>query len=283
MKCMAKIVFGLSAVCMGAMLFCASASAYTVELVARSEAKLSRPHDLALDPKGERLYVTDMENDRIVVLDPLTLKLVSSFGNNELAKPHDLDFDAQGRLLVADTGHDRIVIYTADGKKIGEYTDRLSWTEGVASGPDGTVYATNVGDNSAVKLVEGRAKVRVTGSGGANGGFVRPHDIHVWNNTVYVADPGNNRVQLFDLELRPLRMVEAGFKEPKYMEVDKRGWLYVADQHNNVIKVFDEKDRPVFTFGAGELNLPEGVAVAGDRIWIADTYNDRVLLYTVRK
>ncbi len=256
--------------------------AFKVELLASGDKVLARPHDLVLDKQGKRLYVTDMENDRIAVLHPETLKLLFTFGDSELAKPHDIAFDERGRILVADTGNDRIAIYEISGdkmKRIGEYTDKLSWTEGVATTVEGTVYATNVGDGSAVKLVQGKAQVHIIGADENAGRFVRPHDIHVWKDKVYVADPGRNRIQIFDRELQPLRKLEADFKEPKYMEVDPRGWLYVADQHNNVIKVFDENDKLILAFGKEELNLPEGVEVRGDRIWVSDTYNDRVLLY----
>lgn len=266
--------------------FAMPAAAFQVELVASSERVLARPHDLVLDPRGERLYVTDMDNNRIAVLDPKTLAVLHSFGEAELDKPHDLVFDEQGRLLVADTGNSRIAVYgPVDGnfQMVGEYRDGLSWTEGVAIGPDGGIYATNVGDNSAVKLVSGRPVLRLAGSGAGKANFVRPHDIDIWGDKVYVADPGNNRVQVFDLYLRPLRELRAGFKEPKYMELDERGWLYVADQHNNRIKVFDEGENLVLQFGSGELNYPEGVEVVGDHIWISDTYNDRVVLYRKRE
>lgn len=263
-----------------------TALAAQVELIAHSERVLARPHDLVLDPEGVRLYVTDMDNSRIVVMDPDKLTIIEIFGENELDRPHDIVFDDQGRILVADTGNSRIAVYDLSGGQIrmaAEYTDRLSWTEGVALGPDGSVYATNVGDNSAVKLLAGRAVERVAGSGSAPGEFVRPHDIDVWRDKVYIADPGNNRIQVFDLGLRPIRELRADFKEPKYMGLDEHGWLYVADQHHNLIKVFNDSEELVIQFGADQLNYPEGVEVLGDRIWISDTYNDRVVLYKWHK
>ena len=84
-------------------------------LVAEQADSLAQPHDAALSPDGKLLYVTDMANSRIVVLDAMTLKSLGAFGKGALSYPHDAEFDKSGRLLVADTGNDRVAIYTVRG------------------------------------------------------------------------------------------------------------------------------------------------------------------------
>jgi sugar lactone lactonase YvrE len=42
--------------------------------VAEQAANLARPHDAALSADGKFLYVTDMANSRIVILEAMTLK-----------------------------------------------------------------------------------------------------------------------------------------------------------------------------------------------------------------
>ena len=84
---------------------------------------LSQPHDAAFSPDGKLIYVTDMRNSRIQVLEAMTLKPLGSFGAGELSYPHDAEFDKSGRLLVADTGNDRVAIYEVKGaqaKLVGE-------------------------------------------------------------------------------------------------------------------------------------------------------------------
>lgn len=71
---------------------------------------LSQPHDAAFSPDGKLIYLTDMCNSRIQVLEAMTLMPVGSFGAGELSSPHDAEFDKSGRLLVADTGNDRVAI-----------------------------------------------------------------------------------------------------------------------------------------------------------------------------
>jgi len=264
-----------------ASLVAAAAVAKEPQLLAKSDGAFSRPHDLVLDPTATYLYVSDMENDRIAVLDPESLRTIGTFGTRQLSKPHDVAFDKLGRLLVADTGNSRIAIYKVAGavaELVGEYKQGLSWTEGVAVAADGTVFATNVGNNTLLRVGTDGGKGIAVSSGYA-GDFARPHDVATWKDKVYVVDSGNNRIQVFTRDLAPVATIEGDFVEPKYMEVDGRGWLYIADQHNNIVKVFDENARLVTRFGEGELKWPEGVAVSGQYIWISDTYNDRVLRY----
>ncbi len=60
---------------------------------------LSQPHDAAFSPDGKLIYLTDMRNSRMRVLEAMTLKLVGTFGARELSNPHDAVFDKAGRLL----------------------------------------------------------------------------------------------------------------------------------------------------------------------------------------
>ena len=259
----------------------------------KSATSFSRPHDLVLSPDGKFLYVADVGNDAVKVLDPLTLKTLGAIGASELDSPHDLAFDRRGRLLVADTGNDRIAIYTVsgtEGKLVGELRGGLGSPEGVDEGPNGTIYVTNASRHTVVAFAKNR-KVMTTGSrGGGAGEFVRPHDIEVdARGRLFVADPGNNRIQILDGEGKPLRSLggaDYAFNEPKYLALDERGWLFVADEYNRVLKVFDPKFRQVGVIrgseGSGPLGRIEGVEVAGGLIWISDTGNNRILLFRIR-
>jgi DNA-binding beta-propeller fold protein YncE len=53
-------------------------------LLAEQAQELAQPHDAALSPDGKLIYVTDMANSRIVVLDAMTLTHVGAFGKGVL-------------------------------------------------------------------------------------------------------------------------------------------------------------------------------------------------------
>lgn len=103
-------------------------------LEAASDTSFSRLHDLVLSPEAAYLYVSDVGNDAVQVLDPMTLRTLGTIGPDELDSPHDVVFDARGRLLVADTGNDRVAVYEVAGtrgKLVAELTGGLRSPEGV--------------------------------------------------------------------------------------------------------------------------------------------------------
>lgn len=279
-----------------AFLLCATplgAEEISSAFLAESDGSFSRPHDLTLSPDRRLLFVADMGNDEVKVLDPETLAVVGVIGRGELDAPHDVAFDARGRLLVADSGNDRIAIYTVEGARatlVGELRGDLASPEGVAPAAEGRVYVSNARRHDVVMFSAGDVTLRAGRRGDGNNEYVRPHDIRIGGDgEVYVADPGNDRIQILTPELEytgTLGGPPYDFDEPKYLTTDARGWLYVADEHNNQIKILDTARQLVAAIGTGEsgdgpdhLNQPEGVEVWDDLIWISDTYNDRIVLY----
>jgi 6-phosphogluconolactonase (cycloisomerase 2 family) len=253
---------------------------------------LAQPHDAALSPDGKLLYVTDMRNSRISVLDAMTLEPVGTFGERELSYPHDAEFDKAGRLLVADTGNDRIAIYEVQGarsKLVGELTG-LSGPEGIAVAPDGRVIVTNTRSATLAVFHDARLERTLGVRGARDGEFSNPHDVDAApDGSIYVVDSGNDRVQVFDAELRHRASFGAalGLRGPKYLGFDgDRLWL--ADEYNHRILLLDRGGRALGVLGTGrrgrsanEFHKPEAVLARAPYVWVIDTYNDRVVLLRV--
>jgi sugar lactone lactonase YvrE len=255
---------------------------------------LTQPHDAAFSPDGTLIFVTDMRGNRIRVLESMTLKLVGTFGERELSNPHDAVFDGAGRLLVADTGNDRIAIYEVSGAKakpVGELTG-LSGPEGVAVTADGRVLVSNTRDASLSVFRDGHLESTIGRYGSRDGEFARPHDVEVGpDGRIYVVDSGNDRVQVFDDQLMHRASFGAALKlnGPKYLAFDgERLWL--ADEDNHRIVLLDREHRPLGVLGTGrrgrsatEFYKPEAVLARAPYVWVIDTYNDRVVLLRLQQ
>ena len=85
------------------------------EFIAGSTAKLDNPHDLKLSADGRYLFVSDVGNNRVAILDPETLDLIGAFGADHQSGTHDVDVDDEGRVFVADTHNHRVAIYRLEG------------------------------------------------------------------------------------------------------------------------------------------------------------------------
>lgn len=224
----------------------------------------------------------------LAALDVDTLALKGSIGAGELDSPHDLVFDREGRLLVADSRNDRIAVFEVDrvhGRLLDVGIHGLGGPEGIDADAR-YIYITNV-ERGNVEIYDGGDYRRVYD----RAGFSRAHDIELGpDGLLYLADPGKHRVVVLDHRLglhREYTRRAYDFNEPKYLALDAYGFLYVADQHNNLVKILALKDGMIENFieqaGADSaLNRIEGVEVLGSRLWIADTYNNRILRYRVR-
>ncbi len=258
-------------------------------LVASSEQILSRPHDIVLSAQGDVLYVADNGNDRIVVLDAMSLRMLGAFAQGEVREPHDVVFAPSGELLVADTGNSRIAVFSvagASGTLVRSFGKRLRRPEGVAVLSDGTVLATGAASGNVVVYNDGKVAHEL-------GGFSSPHDIEVSpNGTVWLADTGNDRlVALSDTftVLKTLQGEPYAFNGPRYLDFDTSGTLYVADKYANQIKVIGVNGGLQATigtleagFGEGLFDRPEGVELRGGDAWFSDTYNDRIVRYKLK-
>jgi DNA-binding beta-propeller fold protein YncE len=115
---------------------------------------LTDPTDVVTDPQNGDVYVAESHTD---VADPNLVGRISVFdrsgkflrvigkvgtGPGEFRTPHALEFDSQGRLIVADRHNHRIQILTKEGKFIGEYAD-FGRTSGLAIDRNDVIYTAD--------------------------------------------------------------------------------------------------------------------------------------------
>jgi DNA-binding beta-propeller fold protein YncE len=115
---------------------------------------LTDPTNVVTDPRTGDVYVAESHTDvadsnlvaRISVFDRSGkfLRVIgrSGTGPGEFRTPHALEFDSQGRLIVADRHNHRIQILSRDGKFIAEY-DEFGRTSGLAIDANDTIYTAD--------------------------------------------------------------------------------------------------------------------------------------------
>lgn len=256
------------------------------EFLGATTTDLSNPHDLKLSPDGKHLFVSDVGNDRVVVLDADTLARVDAFGDDVLDGTHDVDFDAAGRLYVADTHNGRVAVFALQGTRgelVGSLSDRISGPEGVLVHPNGMIYVAGAWSNNVVAYRDGEVVHELRG-------LSAPHDLELApDGRIWLADAGNDRLLLLTEALAVVGELSGppfDFDGVRYLDVMPDGTLIAADKYSHSVKVVDPKRRLRATLGDGRpdkgegvFRTPEGVEIAGDILWLSDSGNDRVVKY----
>ena len=129
--------------------------------------------------------------------------------------------------------------------------------------------------------------------------LVRPGGVAIdrENRFVYVADTGNDVVDVFDADnYKLLRQIgkpsqkhdqtdPGTFSLPEGVAVDKDGNVYVTDTFNNRVEIFDADGEFISTFGKNgdgpaDFERPKGIAVDCDgHIWVVDAAQNLVKVF----
>lgn len=285
------MIFRLTALVLSCLLATpALADAMRAEYLGASDTSLDNPHDLKLSPDGAHLYVSDVGNDRVVIMDPDSLAVIATFGDDHQDGTHDVDFDAEGRAYVADTHNNRVTIYEMDGVSavlVGELSEDIRGPEGVLVHPNGRIYVAGAWSDNLVAYENGVVVAELSD-------LSSPHDVEMSpEGDIWLADAGNDRMLLLtpDLETKKeLSGPQYDFDGVRYQDVLDDGTLIAADKNNHVVKIIDPDGNLELVIGTGRsgegeniFRTPEGIEVRGDTLWIADSGNDRVVKYRISR
>jgi DNA-binding beta-propeller fold protein YncE len=148
---------------------------------------LTDPTDVVTDPANGDVYVAESHTD---VADPNLIGRISVFdrsgkflrvigrtgtGPGEFRTPHALEFDSQGRLIVADRHNHRVQVLTKEGTFVAEYPE-FGRVSGLAIDRNDVIYTADSESNERVHP-GWRRGIRI---GSLNDGkvtmFVPPHE-----------------------------------------------------------------------------------------------------------
>ena len=165
--------------------------------------------DIAINTSNNKVYVVDMINNRIQVLNSdLTFSnTFGTFGRNkgEFDYPWGIACDTTGNVYVADCGNHRIQVFTSMGKFLRMFGSRgkgdgeVGYPFGIALDVQDKVYVSESNNHRiSVFTSKGQFVMSFGSEGKRPGEFEVPRGLAVDSNgVVYVCDLYNKRLQLF--------------------------------------------------------------------------------------
>jgi len=202
-------------------------------------AKNSKGHLFVFSRTGHTATVKGSAAAMLFEFDP-NLKFVKQWGPNNYAAgfAHTVRIDKDDNVWMTDEGANMIVKFRPDGSvamTLGRKEEPLDWLErfveegrklestpparpwvfnrptDVTWDKDGNIFVSDGYNNSRVAKFDKNGNwVKALGErGSAPNQFNTPHGITAdASGNIYVADRGNRRVQVFDPDLKPLRIIE---------------------------------------------------------------------------
>jgi DNA-binding beta-propeller fold protein YncE len=243
-------------------------------------------------------------------------KLVKSFGAGLFVFPHGLHVDPDGNIWVTDSigkdgkGHQAIK-FSPDGKELmrlgkagvaGSGPDEFNAPSAALVAPNGDIFvADGHGGNTNARIVKfdktGKF-IKTWGQKGSGPGDLDiPHALAMDSRgRLFVADRGNNRIQIFDQDGKLLDSWSQ-FSRPSGIAIDKKDQIYVVDSESGSVaknhgawkrgmRIGSAVDGKVTAFipdpdeNATSTSAAEGVAVdAAGNIYGAEVGPKRVMRY----
>jgi DNA-binding beta-propeller fold protein YncE len=246
-------------------------------------------------------YVVDRLNQRIERFDANGTYQNSAgargTGPARTSWPEAVAVAPNGDVWLADTRNDRLQRFPANLATVpnvpafgtsGSGVGQFNYPEGLAVDASGTVWVADTNNHRIQRYVPGTNTFSVFGALGSGPGQLSgPQGVAVSGSALFVADTGNNRIQKLSLTGSFVTQSSVALNGPQGVALAADGTVWVADTGNNRLvhlsaDLIDIGDG-FGSAGAGNLqfNLPHSLSIRGGDLFVADTYNDRVQVFSI--
>ncbi|MDO9410485.1 hypothetical protein [Patulibacter sp.] len=264
---------------------------------ATSGLGIKRPQGVGVNPAGDRLYVPDNQNHRLLVLDATSLARIGSAGTfgsdpGEFKFPYDVAVDARNQAYVGDNINGRVNVFAADALNFvgtfggtGYRVGRFSIVRAVATNPAdpaGGVWVADTANNRIQRLSSTGVVTGAWGIAGRGPGyFTRARGVaYRADGQIAVADTFAHRAAVMAADgtyigmfgrisklngfAAPGRDTANQLTLPSGLAYDTSGALWVADTFNNRLVRYDGAGGVIAETPKGALSRPRGVAALPD-------------------
>jgi DNA-binding beta-propeller fold protein YncE len=251
------------------------------------------PTGIAVDAGGN-ILIADTNNGRIEKFSPTGTFLdaigIKGTGYGQLGTPNGIAIDRTGNIYAADASRHVVEKLAPDGTTIAEWKGPDAGFYGprrIAIGPDNSVYVVDQGRTRIVKFSPDGSVLAVWGSKGNGDGQFNDHTsiaVDPRTNRVYVADPINRRIQVFDSNGKFLtKWIVPEWGRPHGFEdlaIDpKTGRLYASSANMDAVLIFDLNGTRIGTLTPKppeRLDGPSALALANGKLYVLNMIGDRV-------
>jgi DNA-binding beta-propeller fold protein YncE len=252
------------------------------------------PLGMCIDGNGN-ILVADTGNGRIEKFSPtgsfLSVIASKGSGHGQLGEPNGIAVDRSGNIYVAEVASNhRVQKLAPDGTFIAEWKGPDAGFYGprrIAIGPDDSVYVVDQGRTRIVKFSPDGHVLSSWGSkGSGDGQFNDPTSVAVDSTSgkVYVADPTNKRIQVFDQNGKFLtKWIIPEWGQPAGFEnlvIDSKiARVYASSVNIDAVLIFDlngTRVRNLTPKPPDRLDGPSALALADRKLYVLNMHGNRV-------
>ncbi len=263
---------------------------------------LAVPSGLGIDAQGN-IYVSDADNHRIIKFDR-EFKPVNQYGGygsgvGRLSNPQGIVIDRGLNIYVLDEGNGRVVHLDANLNYVeeiipvndsNEIISTFSRYTGLSISSMGEVTVADYDNSRLIRMDNFFEFSRYIGDFGyGRGALLNPMNIITdKKGNLLVADAGNGRISMYD-EFGNYKKSfgEEQLNRPTALTSFSDGTIWVADEEKDSLYIFDPSFRFLASLGYPDVLETgfDGITGLGqlrdDRVIIADSGNDRLLVYHI--
>ena len=216
-----------------------------IKLLIGKKYGLYNPSGICYDKGNNTLYISDMQNKRIVKFDMYNksfLELPAKCDKNRicLKKPLAITLTSKNQLLITDAEHNCIFKYE-DG-----FWNEIEWTNNtglyinlpgsIASDSKGNIFFSDFLNNRIINidLLQRISVVQEIKC-------LKPYGICIYNDILYVTDTENNRILWLDLNTRSYGISIKSNFSPIAITADEDGDIYISG--NRKIYLLHQKSK----------------------------------------
>jgi len=258
--------------------------------------RLLRPQSGMVDPDTQRIFVTDVGLNAVMVFDEDGGALDLWYQADEqhmFTAPIDIVKIAPDEFLVSDAELGKLIRLSGQGQPMGSISDeRLLRPAGmVFDEVEDLIYVADTkADDIKVFSPQGILVDIIGEPGESVGQFNAPTHITLNDNNLIVSDTFNARLQLLSIDGDAVGSVGkrglfvGDFVRPKGVAADSDGNIYAVESFFDHLLVYDSAGQLLLSIGGtgsniGQFYLPSGIWIDNrDRIFIADMHNSRVIV-----